>query len=142
LVPATKSLWDIASSTGNHKSFLSAMTAAGLAPMLKEKGPYTLFAPTDAAFAALQKGTMEDLQKPENKEKLAEILRLHVVSGRIHAPAAVKTGYVDTLAGRKLSIMSKGDRVLVEGSPVVTANLDATNGVIHVIDTVILPKEQ
>ena len=130
---------DTAVAAGTFGTLVSAVTAAGLAGTLKGAGPFTVFAPTDAAFAALPAGTVQDLLKPENKAKLAGILTLHVLAGAVHA--------VD-ISGKKLTPASvNGEKlhvdgtngVTVNGAKVVTADIACTNGVIHVIDAVLLP---
>ncbi|MCC7169632.1 MAG: fasciclin domain-containing protein [Planctomycetes bacterium] len=99
-----------------------------------------MFAPTDAAFAALPKGIVEEVLKPENKGRLVAILKLHVVSGRVDARTAVEAGEAKTLRGSTLRITSKDGNVMVGGANVSTADLDASNGLIHVIDQVLLPQ--
>jgi uncharacterized surface protein with fasciclin (FAS1) repeats len=131
---------DTAVGAGQFKTLVAAAKAAGVVPVLKSKGPFTVFAPTDAAFAALPPGTVEDLLKPKNKRKLAAILKYHVI------PGAVKAGDV---AGKKLSVKTaQGQPVAVDGmffgvqvndAHVVQADVMASNGVIHVIDKVLLP---
>jgi uncharacterized surface protein with fasciclin (FAS1) repeats len=139
---------DIVDTAVGSKDFtvlVKAVKAAGLVEALKAKGPYTVFAPTDAAFAKLEKanpGILESLLKPENKKQLAEILKYHVVPGRIMAADVTKLKegtQVKTLQGSSFSVSLKGG-VKVDGAKVVKTDIDCTNGVIHVIDTVILPK--
>ncbi len=116
------------------------MKAAGLVDTLKGKGPFTVFAPTDEAFAKLPKGTVEDLLKPENKAKLTKILTYHVVPGKIMSKdIAGKKADVATVEGSKLAVDAT-DGVKVDGATVVTADVAASNGVIHIIDTVVMPK--
>lgn len=129
---------DTAKSTGTFKTLTAALDAADKTAMLKEKGPYTVFAPTDEAFAALPAGTVEDLLKPENKAKLGKILAYHVLSGKIMA-ADVKTMMAKTANGAELDIKVKGDTVMVNDAKVVKADVKADNGVIHVIDKVLMP---
>ena len=121
------------------KTLVAAVTAAGLAETLKGKGPFTVFAPSDDAFAKLPKGTVEDLIKPENKAKLAKILTYHVVSGKVMSKEiAGKVMNVKSVEGHEIHIdASKG--VMVDKASVVTADIECTNGVIHVIDAVIMP---
>jgi len=107
---------------------------------LKGKGPFTVFAPTDDAFAKLPAGTLEDLLKPENKEKLKGILTYHVVSGKEKAAAVTKMKTVKTLNGQKLKITVKDGTVMVDNATVTKADIMCSNGVIHVIDAVVLPK--
>lgn len=130
---------DTAKSAGQFNTLLTAAKAAGLVPALKSKGPLTVFAPTDAAFAKLPKGTVESLLKPENKHKLAAILKYHVVAGDIEA-ADIKPGrsHVKTLNGKSLTVKKHGG-VTVNGARVVAADVNASNGVIHVINRVLIP---
>jgi uncharacterized surface protein with fasciclin (FAS1) repeats len=113
--------------------------AAGLVDTLKGDGPFTVFAPTDDAFAALPEGTVEDLLKPENKDKLTAILTYHVVPGKVMSGDLSNDMMVKTVQGGDLKIMTEGG-VTVNGANVVTADVEASNGVIHVIDAVLLPK--
>ena len=131
---------DTAAKAGQFKTLVAAVKAAGLVDTLKGPGPFTVFAPTDAAFAKLPKGTLESLLKPENKAKLQAILKYHVVSGKIMSGSiAGKKAMVATVQGSKLDVdATKG--VKVDGAKVVQADIEAKNGVIHVIDTVVLPK--
>lgn len=130
---------DTAVSAGSFKTLVAAVKAAGLVDTLKGSGPFTVFAPTDAAFAKLPAGTVESLLKPENKAKLAAILTYHVIPGKVmSSDIAGKQLKVATVQGDDVSINAmKG--VAVNGANVVKADISATNGVIHVIDTVILP---
>jgi uncharacterized surface protein with fasciclin (FAS1) repeats len=129
-----------AKSAGSFKTLTAALDAAGKTAMLQEKGPYTVFAPTDEAFAALPKGTVEDLLKPENKEKLGKILAYHVLSGKVMA-ADVKTMKAKTANGADLNVKVDAGKVTVNDAKVVKADVAASNGVIHVIDKVLLPPQ-
>ena len=129
----------VASSAGSFKTLVAAVKAAGLVETLQGKGPFTVFAPTDEAFAKLPPGTVEDLLKPENKDKLVAILTYHVVPGKVMA-ADVKTMMVKTVNGKELSIKVDDGKVTVNGAKVIKTDVAASNGVIHVIDTVLLPK--
>ena len=131
---------DTAVSAGKFNTLVTAVKAAGLVDTLKGDGPFTVFAPTDAAFAKLPAGTVEDLLKPENKEKLVAVLTYHVVPGKIMAKdIAGKKAMVDTVQGSKLSVdATKG--VSVDQAKVISTDIEASNGVIHVIDAVVLPK--
>ena len=129
---------DVAVGNGSFTTLVAAVKAAGLVDTLKGKGPFTVFAPTDEAFAKLPKGTVEDLLKPENKDKLVSILTYHVVAGKVMA-ADVKAGEVTTVQGSKATLATEGG-VTIDGVKVVAADVAADNGVIHVIDAVILPK--
>ncbi len=132
---------DTAKSTGTFKTLTAALDAADKTTMLKEKGPYTVFAPTDEAFTALPAGTVEDLLKPENKAKLGKILAYHVLSGKVMA-ADVKTMMAKTANGAELNIVVKDGTVMVNDAKVIKADVAADNGVIHVIDKVLLPPEK
>jgi transforming growth factor-beta-induced protein len=134
-------LVDVASKNGSFKTLVAAVQAAGLVETLQGPGPFTVFAPTDAAFAALPAGTVDDLLKPENKAKLTAILTYHVVSGKVMA-ADVKTGAVPSVEGDTHDLVVADGKVKVDGATVVTADVKATNGVIHVIDQVIMPAEK
>jgi len=130
---------DTAVSAGQFNTLVTAVKAAGLVDTLKSDGPFTVFAPTDAAFAKLPAGTVEDLLKPENKDKLAAILTYHVVPGKImSSDIAGKTAMVETVQGGKLSVDATSG-VKVDHATVTSADIEASNGVIHVIDTVVLP---
>ncbi|HPI63309.1 MAG TPA: fasciclin domain-containing protein [Alphaproteobacteria bacterium] len=136
-----KDIVDTASSNGNFKTLVAALKAAGLVDTLKGKGPFTVFAPTDAAFAKLPAGTIENLLKPENKAQLAKILTYHVLSGKVMSTdVATKIIDVKTVQGQTLKV-NGGYVITLNGvSTVVIADIVTDNGVIHVIDTVLLPK--
>ncbi|MHB1308703.1 MAG: fasciclin domain-containing protein [Limisphaerales bacterium] len=129
----------VASGAGSFKTLVAAVKAAGLVETLQGKGPFTVFAPTDEAFAKLPAGTVENLLKPENKEKLVAVLTYHVVPGKVMA-ADVKTLKAKTVNGQELSLKVEGGAVTVDNAKVVKTDVAASNGVIHVIDTVVLPK--
>ena len=131
---------DTAVKAGSFKTLAAALKAADLIETLKGKGPFTVFAPTDEAFAKLPKGTLDDLLKPENKEKLAKILTYHVVSGKVTSSEVVKLKEAKTVQGQSVKIVVKDGGVMVDGAKVVKTDIDCTNGVIHVIDTVVLPR--
>ncbi len=136
-----KSIYDTAKSTKMFTTLTAAIKAAGKQEMLQDdKGPFTVFAPTDAAFQKLPKGTLDDLLKPENKAKLAKVLAYHVVPGKVMA-ADVKTMEADTAEGSKLSVKVEDGNVMVNNAKVIKTDIPATNGVIHVIDTVLLPPD-
>ncbi|WP_287128299.1 fasciclin domain-containing protein [Candidatus Cyanaurora vandensis] len=124
---------------GTFKTLAQALTAAGLVETLQGNGPFTVFAPTDAAFQNLPAGTLTDLLKPENKTKLANILKYHVVSGKVMS-SDIKPGSVPTVAGESIAIQTQGQQVMVNEARVTQADIAADNGVIHVIDKVLLPK--
>jgi len=135
----TKDIVAVASGAGNFTTLVTAIKAAGLVETLQGPGPFTVFAPTDAAFAKLPKGTLEDLLKPENKAKLAGILTYHVVPGKVMA-ADVKTMMAKTVNGQELDIKVKDGAVTVNNAKCTKTDIDASNGVIHVVDTVLMPK--
>lgn len=130
---------DTAVAAGSFKTLVAAVKAAGLVDTLKGAGPFTVFAPTDEAFAKLPAGTVEDLLKPENKAKLAGILTYHVVPGKVMAADVVKLKTAKTVNGKSLTIKA-GKTVMVNNATVVKTDIETSNGVIHVIDTVVLPK--
>ena len=130
---------DTAVAAGQFNTLAAALTAAGLVDTLKGKGPFTVFAPTDEAFAALPAGTVEDLLKPENKDKLVAILTYHVVQGRYPSGRVAGLDTATTVNGAEVDITASDAGVMVDGANVVTADVTATNGVIHVIDTVLMP---
>lgn len=129
----------VAASAGSFKTLVTAIKAAGLVETLQGKGPFTVFAPTDEAFAKLPEGTVADLLKPENKAKLTAVLTYHVVPGKVMA-ADVKTMQAKTVNGEELSIKVADGKVTVNNAKVIKTDVAASNGVIHVIDTVLLPK--
>jgi transforming growth factor-beta-induced protein len=136
---ANKDIVDTAVDAGSFTTLVAALKAADLVDALKGTGPFTVFAPTDDAFRKLPAGTVESLLKPENKEKLRAILTYHVVSGNVTAAQAMKLSSARTLNGQEVKISTQGDTVMVNDAKVVKADINASNGVIHVIDTVILP---
>jgi uncharacterized surface protein with fasciclin (FAS1) repeats len=136
---AKKNIVQTAVGAGNFDTLVSLVKRAGLAKTLSGKGPFTVFAPTDAAFAKLPAGTVENLLKPENKDQLVAILTYHVVPGRVMAADVVKLKEAKTVNGKMLDIETKGDSVMVNDARVTATDIGASNGVIHVIDTVILP---
>ncbi|MEO0649729.1 MAG: fasciclin domain-containing protein, partial [Planctomycetota bacterium] len=140
IVPNTDDVIDTAVANGSFGTLAKALGAAGLVEALKGEGPFTVFAPTDEAFAKLDQRVLGDLLKPENRDKLAAILKFHVVPGRISARAAVGAGVAETLQGQSVRIAITDGRLTVGGATVVASDVDATNGVIHVIDTVLLPQ--
>ena len=125
---------------GNLKTLVAAVKAADMVDTLTGAGPFTVFAPSDEAFAKLPAGTLEDLPKPENKAKLVSILTYHVVPCKVTAADAVKLDSAKTLEGRSISIKIVDGGVMVNGARVIHADMEARNGVIHVIDTVLLPE--
>ena len=134
---------DIVDTAVGAKSFstlVAAVKAAGLVDTLKGDGPFTVFAPTDAAFKKLPEGTVESLLKPENKDKLVAILTYHVVPGKVMAGDVVKLSEAKTVQGSSATIKVKGDTVMIDKAKVLKTDIECSNGVIHVIDSVILPK--
>jgi uncharacterized surface protein with fasciclin (FAS1) repeats len=137
---APKDIVDTAVAAGSFKTLAAALQAADLVGTLKGAGPFTVFAPTDAAFAKLPAGTVEDLLKPENKAKLQRILTYHVVPGRVMAADVVKVKAAKAVSGDTITVNVQGSTVRVDNATVTTTDIAASNGVIHVIDSVILPK--
>ena len=134
-----KDIVDTAVGAGNFKTLAAALQAAGLVETLKGDGPFTVFAPTDAAFAKLPAGTVENLLKPENRDKLKAILTYHVVAGKVTAAQVMKLKSAKTVEGSDVTIATSGGKVKVDNANVVKTDIAASNGVIHVIDTVIMP---
>ena len=135
-----KDIVDTAVAAGSFKTLAAALKAAGLVDTLKGNGPFTVFAPTDEAFAKLPAGTVENLLKPENKEKLKAVLTYHVVPGKVTAADAVKVKSAKTVQGSEAKVTVNGSKVMIDNANVVKTDIMATNGVIHVIDTVIMPR--
>jgi len=134
-----KDIVDTAVAAGQFKTLAAALGAAGLIETLKGKGPFTVFAPTDDAFSKLPPGTVEGLLKPENKAKLTAILTYHVVAGKVTAADVVKLKDAKTVNGATVKITVNGKTVTINDAKVTKADIVASNGVIHVIDTVLLP---
>ena len=130
---------DTAVAAGQFKTLASALKAAGLVDTLKGSGPFTVFAPTDAAFAKLPAGTLQDLLKPENKGKLAAILTYHVVPGDVTSAQVAKLTEAKTVNGAVLKVSVHDGKVMINNADVVKPDIEASNGVIHVIDAVLLP---
>ena len=130
---------EIASGNKDFSTLVAAVVAAGLSETLSGKGPFTVFAPTNEAFAKLPAGTVEELLKPENKEKLASILTYHVVAGKVMSKDLSNGQKAKTVNGQEITV-AIGDGVKIENATVTKADLEASNGVIHVIDSVIMPK--
>ena len=137
---STKDIVDTAVAAGSFTTLAKALQAADLVETLKGKGPFTVFAPTDDAFSKLPKGTLEDLLKPANKAKLRRILSYHVVPGKVAAADVVKLTSAKAVSGDTIDIKASGGSVMVEESHVVKTDIAASNGVIHVIDSVMLPE--
>lgn len=139
LMPALADIPATAQSAGQFNTLLAAVGAAGLADVLAGDGPFTVFAPTDEAFAALPEGTVATLLKPENKQQLVDILKYHVISGRVYDTDAVAAKRAETLLGRGVNIGLNAEGINVNEAKIVARNIDASNGVIHVIDQVLIP---
>lgn len=139
ILPADKTIPETASAAGSFKTLLAAATAAGLAETLGSKGPFTVFAPTDEAFAKLPEGTVATLLKPENKQKLVDILKYHVVAGRVYSEDAVAAKSAKTLQGSPITVNVSKAGAMINSSKLVSTDIDASNGVIHVIDSVLMP---
>ena len=138
---AAADIVDTAVAAGQFTTLAAALKAADLVDTLKGDGPFTVFAPTDAAFAALPAGTVESLLRPENKDKLVAVLTYHVVPGRVTASQVAGLSRAKTVQGGDVAIVAADGAVTVDGARVVTADVMATNGVIHVVDKVLLPND-
>ena len=139
LAAPAQDIVEVAVAAGNFKTLAAALEAAGLVETLKGEGPFTVFAPTDEAFAKLDKKLLDDLLKPENKDTLVAILTYHVVPGKVTAADVVKLNKAKTVQGEEITIKVDGNTVMVNNAKVTQTDIAASNGVIHVIDTVILP---
>ncbi|KAB0460063.1 fasciclin domain-containing protein [Vibrio kanaloae] len=131
---------DVAAENGSFTTLVAAVKAAGLVETLKGDGPFTVFAPTDEAFAALPEGTVDMLLKPENKDKLVAVLTYHVVPGKIMATEVMKLNSAETVQGEAVMIAIDDGNVMINNAKVAMPDVEASNGVIHVIDKVLLPK--
>ena len=141
LLPSGDNLAEVATKAGTFQTLLAAVEAAGLAETLASDEPLTVFAPTDAAFAKLPQGTVESLLKPENRDQLAGILKYHVVAGRLYSDAALEAKSAKTLQGQTLEISVDDSQAKVNTAALLKTDIDAANGVVHVIDQVLLPPE-
>jgi uncharacterized surface protein with fasciclin (FAS1) repeats len=137
---ATTDIVDTAVAANDFNTLVTAVKAADLVSTLKGPGPFTVFAPTDSAFAKLPAGTIESLLQPENKQKLASVLTYHVVPGKVSASEVVKLNSARTVNGQLVSIKTTGGSVMVDNARVIQTDINCSNGVIHVIDAVIWPK--
>ncbi len=135
-----KDIVDVAAENGSFTTLVAAVQAAGLVDTLKGDGPFTVFAPTDDAFAKLPEGTVESLLQPENKDKLVALLTYHVVPGKVMAADVMGLDKATTVQGSDIMITKSDGKVMVDNATVVATDVKAKNGVIHVIDTVIMPK--
>jgi uncharacterized surface protein with fasciclin (FAS1) repeats len=142
ILPSSENIVATAVEAGSFNTLAAALQAAGLVEALQGEGPFTVFAPTDEAFAALPEGTVETLLQPENKDQLAAVLKYHVVAGRVFSDAAAAGATVETLQGQTVTTRSDDGRVFVNDAQVVAADIDTSNGVIHVINKVILPSAE
>ncbi len=143
ILPTDKNIVEVAASNGSFNTLVAAVKAAGLVETLSGKGPFTVLAPTDAAFAKLPAGTLENLLKPENKQQLIDILTFHVVPGvAAYSDQVVKMTEVPTVLGSTVPVAAKDGKVKLGDATVVAADVEASNGVIHVIDTVLLPAKK
>ena len=138
---ASKDIVETAISAGSFETLVAAVQAAGLVETLQGDGPFTVFAPTDEAFAKLPAGTVETLLKPENLDQLKGILTYHVVSGAVSSEQAAGLDSAPTVNGKNLTIAQKGGQIRIDSATVVTADIECENGVIHVIDTVLIPQD-
>lgn len=137
---ADKTIVELAMGSEDCSTLVTAIQAAGLAETLSGEGPFTVFAPTNEAFEALPEGALEDLLKPENKEKLASILKYHVLPGKVMA-ADVKPMMAETVEGSKVTVKVDDGTVMIDKAKVIATDIEASNGVIHKIDAVLMPSE-
>lgn len=140
VTPSTLDIVAAAQADGRFETLVAALQTAGLAEVLQGEGPFTVFAPTDQAFAQLPPGTVEGLLEPENRDQLVAILKYHVIPGRVYSDEAAKVREASTLQGTAVPVEASGSRLKIGPATVKIADLDATNGVIHVIDRVLLPE--
>ena len=136
----SKDVVETAISAGNFETLAAALSAAGLVETLKSEGPFTVFAPTDEAFAMLPAGTVEMLLMPANKQKLIDILTYHVVAGDVKAADVIKLSSAETLNGQTVSIKILDGKVFINNATVLATDIESTNGIIHVIDAVLMPE--
>lgn len=139
ILPSDKNIVETAQSAGSFGTLLAAAKAAGLVDALTAKGPITVLAPSDDAFAKLPAGTVQSLLRPENREQLKQVLLYHVIDGRVYADDAIKAGRAATLQGGTIAARIDGGRLMINGAGVVANDIEASNGVIHVIDRVLIP---
>ena len=137
--PAAKTIVDLAVATPDLSTLVAALKAADLVDTLSGKGPFTVFAPTNEAFAALPAGVLANLLKPENKAQLVDILTYHVASGDVHAKDLMDMQMLKTVEGKKVTVRTAGKTILINSAKVVTADVDASNGVVHIIDAILMP---
>ena len=139
MLPTESTIPEVATRAGNFNTLLAAVGAAELAETLGGEGPFTVFAPTDEAFEKLPKGTVKELLKPENRQKLVSILTYHVVAGRVYSESVLETGSAKTLQGQSVDFTLTAGGIQINESNLVAADIQAANGVIHVIDQVLMP---
>jgi uncharacterized surface protein with fasciclin (FAS1) repeats len=139
-VGSTKDIVDTAAATGTFSTLVKAVEAANLVDVLKEGGTFTVFAPTNEAFDRLEDGVLEDLLKPENQEKLQAILTYHVVPGKLNAEDVKKIKLAGTVQGKALTVTTDGETVKVDNAKIIQTDIECKNGVIHIIDAVVLPE--
>jgi uncharacterized surface protein with fasciclin (FAS1) repeats len=137
-----KDIVETAMAAGQFNTLLAAAQAAGLVDVLQSEGPFTVFAPTDEAFAKLPEGTVEELLKPENRDKLAAILTYHVVSGKLMAEDVVGMSELESVQGDMLEVSLKNGKAYIDDAQIIKTDISASNGVIHVIDSVVLPGDK
>ncbi len=140
IMPNTRDILETAADAGDFTTLAGAIRAAGLVSTLQGNGPFTVFAPTDEAFAKLPRETVESLMQTENREQLIAVLTYHVVSGRVYADQALSAGRAETVQGGTLTIRDRNGDVRINDAKVIKADIDTTNGVVHVIDTVLIPE--
>lgn len=137
-----KDIVETAVAAGSFKTLVAAVKAAGLVETLQGEGPFTVFAPTDAAFAKLPAGTVDSLLQPENRDKLVAILTYHVVPGRLMASDVVRSSSLKTVQGQMLEVSARNGKAMVGGATILKTDIGTSNGVIHVIDSVVLPESK
>merc|ERR1711998_306592 len=137
--PASKTIVDLAAATPALSTLVTALKAADLVSTLSGKGPFTVFAPTNKAFAALPAGVLANLLKPANKAQLVDLLTYHVASGDVHAKDLMDMQMLTTVEGKNVTVRTAGTTILIDSAKVTTADVDARNGVVHIIDAVLMP---
>merc|ERR1711907_899305 len=137
--PVSKTIVDLAVATPELSTLVTALKAADLVKTLSSKGPFTVFAPSNKAFAALPKGVLANLLKPENKAQLVDLLTYHVASGDVHAKDLMDMQMLPTVEGKNVTVRTEGNTILIDSSKVTTADVQASNGVVHIIDAVLMP---
>merc|ERR1712178_123177 len=137
--PVSKTIVDLAVATPELSTLVTALKAADLVKTLSSKGPFTVFAPSNKAFAALPKGVLANLLKPENKAQLVDLLTYHVASGDVHAKDLMDMQMLKTVEGKNVTVRTEGKTILIDSSKVTTADVQASNGVVHIIDAVLMP---